>query len=179
MLCADRVPNKRTHFGSGALTQAGSPDPRNDRICITCCSPSRPFVAPDLRCNLDFVTPRERGGAASRGASLRGINARASFTNAVVNMPPVPIKNPRRESIKKSSEMAHASGGDRPICCPRGPHRCTTVADRGLVGETVRSSPDARKTVASHSERSIVCDVFASEAERASRPEPVSSNWPT
>ncbi len=35
MLCADRVPNKKAHFRSRALTQAGSPDPRNDRICIT------------------------------------------------------------------------------------------------------------------------------------------------
>jgi len=39
MLCADRVPNKLAHFGSGALTQAGSPDPRNDRICITSSCP--------------------------------------------------------------------------------------------------------------------------------------------
>jgi hypothetical protein len=35
MLCADRVPNKNAHFRSRALTQAGSPDLRNDRICIT------------------------------------------------------------------------------------------------------------------------------------------------
>src|SRR6516225_5060907 len=39
MLCADRVPNKIAHFGRGALTQAGSPDPRNDRICITSSCP--------------------------------------------------------------------------------------------------------------------------------------------
>src|SRR5258705_4486874 len=39
MLCADRVPNKNAHFGSRALTQAGSPDPRNDRICITSSCP--------------------------------------------------------------------------------------------------------------------------------------------
>jgi hypothetical protein len=35
MLCADRVPNKNAHFRRSALTQAGSPDPRNNRICIT------------------------------------------------------------------------------------------------------------------------------------------------
>ncbi len=35
MLCADRIPNKLTHFRKGALTHAGSPDPRNNRICIT------------------------------------------------------------------------------------------------------------------------------------------------
>jgi hypothetical protein len=34
MLCADRVRNKNAHFRSSALTQAGSPDSRNDRICI-------------------------------------------------------------------------------------------------------------------------------------------------
>src|SRR5271167_2724889 len=45
MLCADRVPNKTTHFGRGALTQAGSPDPRNDRICITSSCP-RQLVLP-------------------------------------------------------------------------------------------------------------------------------------
>jgi len=33
MLCADRVPNKLAHFGSGALTQTGSPD-----------SPERPYL---------------------------------------------------------------------------------------------------------------------------------------
>src|SRR3981189_1446912 len=45
MLCADRVPNKNAHFGSRALTQAGSPDPRNDRICITSSCP-RQLVLP-------------------------------------------------------------------------------------------------------------------------------------
>jgi hypothetical protein len=39
MLCADQVPNKLTHFRIGALTQAGSPDPRNNRICITSSCP--------------------------------------------------------------------------------------------------------------------------------------------
>ena len=39
MLCADRVPNRLTHFKTGALTQAGSPDPRNDRVCITSLCP--------------------------------------------------------------------------------------------------------------------------------------------
>jgi hypothetical protein len=42
MLCADRVPIESAHFG-GALTQAGSPNPRNDRICITSSCP-RQFV---------------------------------------------------------------------------------------------------------------------------------------
>src|SRR4051794_23468597 len=45
MLCADRVPNKTAHFRSRALTQAGSPDPRNDRICITSSCP-RQLVLP-------------------------------------------------------------------------------------------------------------------------------------
>ncbi len=45
MLCADRVPNKNAHFRSRALTQAGSPDPRNDRICITSSCP-RQLVLP-------------------------------------------------------------------------------------------------------------------------------------
>src|SRR5579864_3445508 len=45
MLCADRVPNKNAHFRSGALTQAGSPDPRNNRICITSSCP-RQLVLP-------------------------------------------------------------------------------------------------------------------------------------
>ena len=39
MLCADRVPNKNAHFRGRALTRAGSPDPRNDRICITSSCP--------------------------------------------------------------------------------------------------------------------------------------------
>ena len=42
---ADRVPNKNAHFRSCALTQAGSPDPRNDRICITSSCP-RQLVLP-------------------------------------------------------------------------------------------------------------------------------------
>src|SRR6267142_7105723 len=45
MLCADPVPNKNANFGSRALTQAGSPDPRNDRICITSSCP-RQLVLP-------------------------------------------------------------------------------------------------------------------------------------
>ena len=45
MLCADRVPNKNAHFRARALTQAGSPDPRNDRICITSSCP-RQLVSP-------------------------------------------------------------------------------------------------------------------------------------
>jgi hypothetical protein len=46
---------------------------------------------------------------------LRRINARASLTNAIVSRPPVPIKNPRRESIKNPPRWFRASGGDRPI----------------------------------------------------------------
>ena len=45
MLCADRVPNKNAHFRRCALTQAGSPDPRNDRICIMSSCP-RQLVLP-------------------------------------------------------------------------------------------------------------------------------------
>src|SRR3981189_3841283 len=43
MLCADRVPNKLAHFRRSALTQTGSPDPRNDRICIKSSRP-RPLL---------------------------------------------------------------------------------------------------------------------------------------
>jgi hypothetical protein len=50
MRCADRVPNKNAHSTRGALTQAGSPDPRNDRICITSSCPRRFVEAPDLSC---------------------------------------------------------------------------------------------------------------------------------
>jgi hypothetical protein len=42
MLCADRAPN-RSHALASALTQTGSPDPRNDPICITSSCP-RQFV---------------------------------------------------------------------------------------------------------------------------------------
>src|ERR1700733_3698895 len=44
---------------------------------------------------------------------------------------------------KKSSKIAHASGGLATYCCPCGPHRRATVAGLGLVGGTVRSSQDA------------------------------------
>src|ERR1700757_1957534 len=92
----------------------------------------------------------------STSCSFRRINARASLTNAIVSKPPVPIKKPRRESIKKSSKMSCASGGLATYCCPCGPHRRATVAGLGLVGGTVRSSQDAAQTLANHSERSIV-----------------------
>src|SRR4029077_8182724 len=82
---------------------------------------------------------------------------RASFTNAVVSIAPAPIRNPRRDcSIKKSSEMAHASGGLATYCCPCGPHRRATVAGLGLVGGAVRSSQDARPRLANSGKRSIV-----------------------
>ena len=54
MLCADRVPIKNTHFQKSASTQTGSPDPRNDRICITSSCP-RQLVVPI--CLLASVTP--------------------------------------------------------------------------------------------------------------------------
>src|SRR5262249_54075199 len=38
MLCADRVPIVNTHF-KDAMTQTGSPDPRNDLVCITSSCP--------------------------------------------------------------------------------------------------------------------------------------------
>src|SRR5882672_11423218 len=70
---------------------------------------------------------------------------RASFTNAVVSTAPAPIRNPRRDcSIKKSSKIAHASGGLATYCCPCGPHRLATVAGLRLVGGAVRPSQDAR-----------------------------------
>ena len=40
MLCAGSGPNQ-THALGSALTQTGSPDPRNDRICITSSCPRR------------------------------------------------------------------------------------------------------------------------------------------
>jgi hypothetical protein len=47
--------------------------------------------------------------------SFRRINARASLTNAIVSKPPVPIKKPRRESIK-NPPRCHAHLEDwRPI----------------------------------------------------------------
>ena len=55
MLCADRVPNKTAHFRRGALTQAGSPDPRNDRICITSSCP-RQLVLPIYAASGSFGT---------------------------------------------------------------------------------------------------------------------------
>src|SRR6516162_1810184 len=82
---------------------------------------------------------------------------RASFTNAVVSTAPAPIRNPRRDcSIKKSSEMAHASGGLATYCCPRGPHRRATVAGLRLVGGTVRSSQDANLLISHPEPRSTV-----------------------
>jgi hypothetical protein len=51
MLCADRVPNKNAHSRRRALTQAGSPDPRNNRICITSSCP-RQLVLPIYPLNL-------------------------------------------------------------------------------------------------------------------------------
>ena len=47
-------------------------------------------------------------------------------------------------STKKSSRMAHASGGLATYCCPCGPHRRATVAGLRLVGGAVRPSQDAR-----------------------------------
>src|SRR5262249_9863694 len=42
MLCADRVPIVNTHF-KDAMTQAGSPDPRIDLVCITSSCPRQFF----------------------------------------------------------------------------------------------------------------------------------------
>ena len=47
MLCADRVPIESPHF-ERALTQTGSPDPRNDRICITSSCPRQLVLRIDL-----------------------------------------------------------------------------------------------------------------------------------
>src|SRR6516165_1019914 len=82
---------------------------------------------------------------------------RASFTNAIVSTAPAPIRNPRRDcSIKKSSEMAHASGGLATYCCPCGPHRRATVAGLRLVGGTVRSSQDADRSISHWQPMSMV-----------------------
>src|SRR6476660_3766039 len=84
-------------------------------------------------------------GDASRGWLVWRMKERASFTNAVVSTAPAPIRNPRRDcSIKKSSKIAHASGGLATYCCPCGPHRRATVAGLRLVGGAVRPSQDAR-----------------------------------
>ena len=56
MLCADRVPNNRAHFRRSALTQTGSPDPPNDRICITSSCP-RQLVLPRYRNGLSAICP--------------------------------------------------------------------------------------------------------------------------
>src|SRR6266516_4705771 len=56
MLCADRVPNNRAHFRRSAFTQTGSPDPRNDRICITSSCP-RQLVLPRYRNGLSAICP--------------------------------------------------------------------------------------------------------------------------
>src|SRR5258708_37302478 len=65
---------------------------------------------------------------------------RASFTNAVVSTETAPIRNPRRDcSIKKSSKIAHASGGLTTYCCPCGPHRRATVAGLRLLGGAARA----------------------------------------
>src|SRR6516164_7040687 len=88
--------------------------------------------------------------SANNGFAAWRTNACASLTNAAVKRLPAPIRNPRRDcSIKKSSKMAHASGGLATYCCPCGPHRRATVAGLRLVGGTVRSSQDA-KTILSH-----------------------------
>jgi hypothetical protein len=47
MLCADRVPIESAHFRS-AMTQTGSADPRNDRICITSSCPRQLVLPIDL-----------------------------------------------------------------------------------------------------------------------------------
>src|SRR3954467_14206164 len=73
---------------------------------------------------------------------------RASFTNAVVSIAPTPIKNPRRDcSIKKSSRIAHASGGLATYCCPCGPHRRCHRCRSRLVGGAGRPSQDAKLLV--------------------------------
>ena len=46
MLCVDQVPNKSAHFGIGTLIQAGSPEPRSDRICITSSCPRQLVLLP-------------------------------------------------------------------------------------------------------------------------------------
>src|SRR6266852_4049213 len=56
MLCADRVPNNRAHFRRSALTQTGSPDLRNDRICITSSCP-RQLVLRRYRNGLSAMCP--------------------------------------------------------------------------------------------------------------------------
>src|SRR5712672_1962670 len=74
MLCADRVPNKNAHFRSRALTQAGSPDPRNDRICYTSSCP-RQLVSP-------IYLPVRGSGVVREDAGHRGKVADVAFDDA-------------------------------------------------------------------------------------------------
>ena len=71
MLCADRVPIASRAFDS-AMTLAGSPDPRNDRICITSSCP-RQFV--EAFCPVGYAATGSNLGSLNR--SPRTIMAQA------------------------------------------------------------------------------------------------------
>ncbi len=46
------------HAFDDAVARVGCPDRRNDRLCITCCSPSNRHITPDVR--HDLVMPQAR-----------------------------------------------------------------------------------------------------------------------
>ena len=73
------------------------------------------------------------GGGTSSGCSFRSTNDCASLTNAAVSRPPVPIRKPRRESMKKPSKLHTHLEGWTTYCCPFGPHRRATVAGQGWL----------------------------------------------
>src|SRR4051812_24591231 len=73
---------------------------------------------------------------------------RTSFTNAAVSSAPAPMRNPRRDFSMKNPhrQRAHLEGL-RPTVALAGHIVVATVADRRLVGGTVRSSQDARECI--------------------------------
>src|SRR5262249_37705708 len=66
-----------------------------------------------------------------------------NLTNAIVSKPPVPIKKPRRESIKNPPRCDVHLEDWRPTVAHAGHIVVPPFAGLGLVGGTVRSSQDA------------------------------------
>lgn len=93
------------------------------------------------------VERMRRAWRASQKRRLRLMNAGASLTNAIVSRPLVPIKNPRRESIKKPPRWHTHLEDWRPTVALAGHIVVATVAGLRLVGGTVRSSQDAMPTL--------------------------------
>jgi hypothetical protein len=95
MLCADQVPNKNAHFRSRALTQAGSPDPRNDRICITSSCPCQlvlPIYLPARHAASNsfgslYLSPRTMMAQAIRAILLASATAATFVGRRSINRP--------------------------------------------------------------------------------------------